>query len=471
MLQPLLPPYTSGPLHVGTVLNRVLKDFVVRSRLMAGQRCRFIPGWDCHGLPIEHRVMLDLIESGEMVTLDTLSEDDRRMVVRRACAKYAERYQKVQAAQMKRVMTLADFDHPYLTMDPAYEKAVLEVFADLVNQGLVCRALKSVHWSIENQTALAEAELEYYDKEDLSIYVDFEAADREAVARAFGVELDQTPSLMIWTTTPWTLPANLAVAVHQRFRYALVQVDGSLTVIAGELVDRVADEAGCDSVEVLAEAQGAALVGLSYRHPFCDRTSPIVHADYVTLEDGTGLVHRAPGHGAEDQLTAVREGLDIYCPVRADGSYDDTVPDWLRGMNIWQANDRIVDHLRASGHLFHANPFVHSYPHDWRSKTPVIFRATEQWFISVDGPTKRANKTMRELGLEACASQIRKPIGRQCSPDSVEILRQRCLFSFVDTDSTSNEVEAQSQRSGRLAHRIDDPANGFEFALGGMDNE
>ena len=400
------PPYTSGPLHVGTVLNRVLKDFVVRSRLMAGQRCRFIPGWDCHGLPIEHRVMLDLIESGEMAKLDTLSEDDRRMVVRRACARYAEQYQKVQAAQMKRVMTLADFDHPYLTMDPAYEKAVLEVFADLVEQGLVCRALKSVHWSIENQTALAEAELEYYDKEDLSIYVDFEAADREAVARAFGVELDQTPSLMIWTTTPWTLPANLAVAVHQRFRYALVQVDGSLTVIARELVDRVTEQAKSDLVEVLAEVEGAALVGLSYRHPFCDRTSPIVHADYVTLEDGTGLVHTAPGHGAEDQLTAVREGLDIYCPVRADGSYDDTVPDWLRGMNIWQANDKIVDHLRASGHLFHANPFVHSYPHDWRSKTPVIFRATEQWFISVDGPTKRANKTMRELGLEACASQI-----------------------------------------------------------------
>jgi isoleucyl-tRNA synthetase len=400
------PPYANGLIHVGHLLNKVLKDFVVRSRNMSGRRCPFVPGWDCHGLPIEHKVMTDLVESGQAEKLNALTDDERRMAVRGECRKYADKYRKLQAAQLRRLLTLADYGHPYLTLTPDYEKAVLEVFADLVEQGLVYRALKSVHWSIENQTALAEAELEYYDKEDVAVFVDFEAADREAVARAFGVELDRTPSLMIWTTTPWTLPANLAIAIHERFRYALVNVDGNVTVIAAELVDTVTRAAKSDSVQVLAETDGTALVGLTYRHPFCDRTSPIVHADYVTLEDGTGLVHTAPGHGEEDHLTALREGFDVYCPVRADGTFDDTVPDWLRGMSIWKANKEVVDRLRASGHLFLAHAFSHSYPHDWRSKTPVIFRATEQWFIGVDRSTKYAGRTLRQLALEACQSQM-----------------------------------------------------------------
>ncbi|MEE9128524.1 MAG: isoleucine--tRNA ligase [Phycisphaerales bacterium] len=401
------PPYANGLLHVGTLLNRVVKDFVVRSRLMAGKRCPFVPGWDCHGLPIEHRVMLDLIESGEMETVRSLTEDDRRMVVRRACAKYAEKYHRLQAAQMRRLLTLADYEHPYLTMTADYEKAVLEVFADLVEQGLVYRALKPVHWSIANQTALAEAELDYYNRQDVSVYVDFEAVDRDAVAKAFGLELDQTPSFMIWTTTPWTLTANLAVAVHKKYRYRLVRTDGNITVLASELVDSVTRAGGAESVEVLAETGGSDLVGLQYRHPFCDRVSAIVPADYVTLEDGTGLVHTAPGHGEEDYQTGLREGLDIYCPVLGDGTYDDTVPDWLRGMSIWDANAKIVEHLRASGHLFHDHTVTHSYPHDWRSKTPVIFRATEQWFIGVDRPSARSGKTLRSMALMAADSQIR----------------------------------------------------------------
>ncbi|MHC4774022.1 MAG: isoleucine--tRNA ligase [Planctomycetota bacterium] len=403
------PPYANGLIHVGHLLNKVLKDFVVRSRLMAGRFCRFVPGWDCHGLPIEHKVMTELKATGELEALHALGEDERREAIRLKCAAYAEKYQGLQADQMKRLLTLADYEHPYLTMVPGYERAVMEVFADLVEQGLVYRALKSVHWSVENQTALAEAELEYHDREDTSVYVDFEAADRDAVARAFGVELDETPSFMIWTTTPWTLPANLAVAVHERFRYALVRVDGNVTVIASELVETVTEAAGSTSVEVLAEAHGADLVGLTYRHPLDHPTygvCPIVKADYVTLEDGTGLVHTAPGHGEEDNLTAVREGLDVYCPVRADGTYDDTVPPWLVGMSIWEANDRVVDRLRAAGNLYHAHRFVHSYPHDWRSKTPVIFRATEQWFIGVDRPTAHGQRSLRELALAECESDV-----------------------------------------------------------------
>jgi isoleucyl-tRNA synthetase len=401
------PPYANGMMHVGHLLNKTLKDFVVRSRLLAGRSCAFVPGWDCHGLPIEHRVMTDMMASGAGKALAALDEDARRLAVRRECHKAATKWQRLQAAQLQRLLTLADYEHPYLTMSPEYERGVLEVFAELLEQGLVYRALKPVHWSIANQTALAEAELEYEEREDLSIYVDFEAADRAAAGRAFGVDLDQTPSFMIWTTTPWTLPANLAIAVHERFRYALVQVDGNITVVASDLVQRVARVAGAQDVAVLAEADGRALVGLTYRHPFCPRTGRLVAAEYVTLEDGTGLVHTAPGHGSEDHATGLREGLDIYCPVRGDGTFDDTVPQWLRGVSVWDANPMVTDRLRESGHLFHSHAFRHSYPHDWRSKTPVIFRSTEQWFIGVDTEMARDRRTLRQAALQAADRDIR----------------------------------------------------------------
>jgi len=400
------PPYANGACHVGHLLNKVLKDIVVRSQLMAGRQCRFVPGWDCHGLPIEYKVMTDLHASGRLEKLNRLGEDERRMAIRRECAADAVKFADIQQAQLKRLLTLADYDDRYLTMDHAYEKGVLDVFARLVEQGVVSRALKPVHWSITNQTALAEAELEYMDREDLSIYVDFEAEDRQAAADAFGVELDQTPSFMIWTTTPWTLPANLAIAVHERFRYALLRMDGSVTIIASELVETVAKAGGVEDIEILAETNGANLVGLKYRHPLCDWICPIVPADYVTLEDGTGLVHTAPGHGAEDHATGLKEGIDIYCPVRDDGTFDDTVPEWLCGMSVWEANDKVTDRLRESGHLFHAHKFTHSYPHDWRSKTPVIFRATDQWFINVDEPLKEHGRSLRELAMESVEKEI-----------------------------------------------------------------
>jgi isoleucyl-tRNA synthetase len=378
------PPYANGDIHVGHLMNKVLKDLVVRSRLMEGEWCDYVPGWDCHGLPIEYRVMTELVESGKIAKLADLEEDARRMAVRRECRKYAEKSQKRQRTQMERLLTFADYDNPYLTMQPEFEGATVEVFADLVAAGLVYRDLKPVHWSIDNETALAEAELEYRDCEDCSIYVEFEAADREAVGRVFGVELDTTPSFMIWTTTPWTLVANLAIAVHERFDYALARIDGSETIIASALLEKVAAMGGAEEVEILGTCTGAQLDGLRYRHPFCDRESPVVLADYVTLEDGTGLVHTAPGHGADDYRTGLREGLEVYCPVLGDGTYDETVPEWMRGQSIWKANPEVVERLRESGHLFHDHLFTHSYPHDWRSKTPVIFRATEQWFIGVD---------------------------------------------------------------------------------------
>jgi isoleucyl-tRNA synthetase len=380
-----------------------------------GKNCQYIPGWDCHGLPIEHKVVTEMIESGKSAKIDALPDDQRRIVIRRECAKYAEKYIKLQAGQMKRLLTLADYDHPYLTMAKEYEQKVLEDFADLIEQGIVYRALKPVHWSIANQTALAEAELEYEDREDPSIYVDFEAADREGVLRAFDLDPDaegfeQTPSLMIWTTTPWTLPANLAIAVHPRYRYALVKIDGNVTVIARDLLEKVAKGGGAESIEVLAETDGTKLVGIRYRHPFVDdallrEPRRVVAAEYVTLEDGTGLVHTAPGHGAEDYQTGLRENLPIYCPVQNDGTFDDTAPQFVRGKSVWDANPVVIDHLRESGHLFHAHRFTHSYPHDWRSKTPVIFRATQQWFIGVDTALKRGG-TLRSLALSAVEENV-----------------------------------------------------------------
>ena len=407
------PPYANGSIHVGHLLNKVLKDIVVRSRNLVGQRCHYIPGWDCHGLPIEHKVMTELVAKGKMEKIATLDDDARRMAIRRECARYAEKYKGIQVEQMQRLLTLADYDHPYLTMTHDYEEGVLEVFAGLVEQGIVYRDLKPVHWSIANQTALAEAELEYQDRRDPSIYVGFEVSDPGALAAAFELDpaaLGETPPrLLIWTTTPWTLPANRMIAVHADFRYALVDVPGYATplVIAKELVSAVLEVAKIEGATVRAETSGERLVGLRYLHPFTDHVGHVVAADYVTLEDGSGLVHTAPGHGQEDYLTGQKEGMPIYCPVRGDGTYDDSVPEWLRGLTVWQANPKVIEHLEASGHMLHHFEFSHSYPHDWRSKTPVIFRCTEQWFIAVDQATGHDEKSLRQLALDATDQGIR----------------------------------------------------------------
>ncbi|MCE9590102.1 MAG: isoleucine--tRNA ligase [Planctomycetes bacterium] len=400
------PPYANGSIHLGHLLNKVLKDIVVRSRTMMGFDCPYIPGWDCHGLPIEHKVVAEL---------GPKAREMEPYQIRRKCQAYAEKFVKLQSGQMQRLLTLADYEHPYLTMDPAYEGASLEVFAQMVEKGLVYRALKPVHWSIANQTALADAELEYEDRVDTSIYVLFEVVTASPLHAACGLASGVRVDLMIWTTTPWTLPANLAVAAAPRALYGLFsyQLDGKThhAILADDLADRVLALRGAADIKRLAVCTGQELVsaGLRYRHPFIDRTSPIVTAEYVTLEDGTGLVHTAPGHGVEDYQTGLKDCIrfspdrrevlagkpsdpsvraDTYCPVRGDGTFDETAPDWLRapGVDVWKANDLVIVRLRESGHLFYDLKFTHSYPHDWRGRTPVIFRATEQWFVGVDWP-------------------------------------------------------------------------------------
>ncbi len=393
------PPYANGSIHLGHLLNKILKDLVVRGRTMAGHEVRYIPGWDCHGLPIEHKVMKEL--GNEALGLET-------MEIRHRCRDYADRYMKVQAEEMLRLGTLADYDHPYLTMDPAYEGAVLEVFAALVGEGLVYRDLKPVHWSIENRTALADAELEYYDRNDVSIFVLYEITDPALLPESLGAPGGKRVDLMIWTTTPWTLPANLAVAVAPVADYALCRVgrddEEHLILVADELREAVL---GADA-ELLGRCRGQALVdaGVRYRHPFIDREGIVVTADYVTLEDGTGLVHTAPGHGLEDYQTGLAVGLDIYCPVQEDGTFDATVPEWLQGVDVWTANPQIIEHLRGSGHLWHDEAFTHSYPHDWRGKTPTIFRATEQWFVAVDRAFGDHRRSLRQRAIDAADDEI-----------------------------------------------------------------
>lgn len=370
------PPYANGDIHLGHLLNKCLKDFVVRTRTMMGEDCPYTPGWDCHGLPIEHKVMQEL---------GPAAREMEALQIRRKCKSYADKFVKTQKGQMQRLLTLADYEDPYLTMLPKFEAGVLEVFAGMVEKGLVYRQLKPVHWSVDNQTALAEAELEYYDREDTSVFVKFERTDGQG-------------HLMIWTTTPWTLPANLAVACHQRFTYGEYAAGDTTVWLATDLAPKVLALGGITAAEPLRTVRGEELLNVTYRHPFIAREGRVVHAEYVTLEDGTGLVHTAPGHGTEDYQTGLREKLEIYCPVLPDGSFDQTAPDWLVGKSIWEGSDLVCEKLEASGHLFHQHKFLHSYPHDWRGKKPVIFRATEQWFVGVDLAENKGTLVTYQLG-------------------------------------------------------------------------
>ena len=395
------PPYANGNIHMGTALNKVLKDMVVRVKNMTGFDSPYVPGWDCHGLPIEAKVMEEL--GAAAAGMDPMD-------IRKRCQEYAANFAKLQSDQFQRLGVMGEFDNPYITMNPKYEAAVLDVFARLVEGGVVYRKLKPVHWSIENRTALADAELEYHDREDTSIYVGFEVDDAAAVPHTEG----DTVLLLIWTTTPWTLPANMAVAVHPNHTYACVHAetaDGPATwVVAEERLEAVLSAVKAargewlKSHEKTGTVKGSDLIdaGVTYRHPLFDKSCPVVPADYVTLEDGTGLVHTATGHGLEDYITGLKYGLDTYCPVQADGTFDETAPEFLRGVLVWQANELIVQNLAEAKRLVLCETITHSYPHDWRSKTPTIFRATKQWFISVDEPLADTGESLRGMAMDIC---------------------------------------------------------------------
>ncbi len=405
------PPYANGDIHMGHVINKVLKDFVIKYRTMAGFDAPYVPGWDCHGLPIESKVMTELGETARQMS---------KLEIRKLCHKYAAKYVKIQSRQFQELGVFGDFENPYLTFKPSYEAGILEVFAELVDKGLVYKQLKPIHWSIGCETALAEAELEYKDVTSPSIFVNFPVA-RESIEKLIDLGLVEEAEthnaivcFMIWTTTPWTLAANLAIAVHPHLEYATIRYekDGRnfVSIVAVERIGAVAAAGALDEDKHTIgkkTIRGSELEGLRYEHPFVQSNPTdkdaymLILADYVTTEDGTGLVHTAPGHGLEDFMSGQKYGLAIYSPVTDDGRYDETVPDWLRGRSVLEVDGVVSMDLHRRGLLFAEGQITHSYPHCWRSKGPVIFRATEQWFISVDKELPGTGKCLRDLALES----------------------------------------------------------------------
>ncbi|MBU1610286.1 MAG: isoleucine--tRNA ligase, partial [Proteobacteria bacterium] len=370
-------------------LNKVLKDIIIKSRNLQGQRAEYVPGWDCHGLPIEHKVTTDLKKKGKVVP---------PLVLRKICREYAAKWLDVQRSEFKRLGVMGVWDEPYMTMNPLYEAATARELGNFMAKGSVVRGKKPVHWCCDCKTALAEAEVEYFDHSSPSIYVRFPLTDEGVSRFVQGSKPDKT-FIVIWTTTPWTLPDNMAVAVHPDFEYVFVRVDGEIYVLAEGMLEACAALFGWENYDIDTRVKGAELAGLVARHPFYDRPSPVLTADYVTLEAGTGCVHTAPGHGREDYDTGMRNGLDIYSPLNDEGQFYNEV-EFFAGLSVFEANPEVILKLKEFGHLLASKKIEHSYPHCWRCKEPVIFRATTQWFISME------ENDLRTRALTAIKDQV-----------------------------------------------------------------
>jgi len=383
------PPYANGHIHMGTAFNKVLKDLVVKYKSMRGYYAPYVPGWDCHGQPIEHQVEKDLGPE----RMKQVSQAELRSL----CREYAMRFVGVQAGEFRRLGVQGDFERPYLTLDPSYEAGDVKVFAEMYRRGMIYKGSKPIHWCYRCKTALAEAEIEYGDETSHSIYVKFRFTDVPEPWVVEGVPV----SVLIWTTTPWTLPANVAVTLAGDADYVGVKLGDEIVVLAEALVESVASIAGWDSYEVLApRVKGAALAGLRYRLPIhTDSTGVIITGEHVELSTGTGAVHTAPGHGEEDYLVGQRFGLPAPMPVDDNGVFDAGGGPFAR-MHVEKANPVIIEWLREQGMLVHAGTTSHSYPHCWRCKKPVIFRATEQWFVSMDATGLRDAALQALKGVE-----------------------------------------------------------------------
>ncbi|GAC1675139.1 MAG: isoleucine--tRNA ligase [Steroidobacteraceae bacterium] len=402
------PPYANGAIHLGHAVNKILKDVIVKSRTLDGYDAPYVPGWDCHGLPIEMQVEKTHGRVGQKIDAKSF---------RAACREYAHKQVDAQRTDFKRLGVLGDWEHPYLTMAPLFEAEQLRAFALIIKNGHLYKGYKPVHWCLNCRSALAEAEVEYEDKTSPSIYVRFPVLDPADLAQRFEVdssglhvprgqpsdgerEQKSPTSLAIWTTTPWTLPANRAVAVHPQFDYALIEFDlgggPERLVVASELIDAVMHSLGVAAWSLVAVVKGTALEHMLLRHPFYDRQVPVVLADHVTLDAGTGAVHTAPGHGLDDYIVGRRYGLEIENPVGGDGRFLPSTP-LFAGEQVFDANAHVIRVLFDNGRLLKDEPYHHSYPHCWRHKTPVIFRATPQWFISME------QAGLRKGALEAIA--------------------------------------------------------------------
>ena len=374
------PPYANASIHIGHAVNKILKDIIVKSRTLDGYDSPYVPGWDCHGLPIEQQVEKQHGRIGQRL--------DAR-AFRQACRDYAASQVDGQREDFKRLGVLGDWDHPYLTMLPKYEAEQLRAFAGIIRNGHVVRGFKPVHWCLDCRSSLAEAEVEYEERTSPAIDARFPVVDAADLAGRFGVPAGQATdaSVVIWTTTPWTLPANQAVCVHPDLDYVLVEADAGggreHLVVAAALLESLSKRAGLGHVRNLGHASGSALEGLRLQHPFYDRVVPVILGDHVTTDSGTGAVHTAPGHGVEDYVVGRRYGLPVDNPVGPDGRFLEGTP-LFEGQQVFKANDAVVAALAERGRLLRHEAYLHSYPHCWRHKTPVIFRATPQWFVSMD---------------------------------------------------------------------------------------
>ncbi len=390
------PPYANGHIHLGTALNKILKDIIVKSKQMGGFDAVYVPGWDCHGLPIEHQVDKEL---GEAKLSMTVSE------VRKRCRAYAEKFIDIQREEFKRLGVLGEWDNPYLTMKHAYQADIARELGRFFATGAVYRDKKPVYWCSSCQTALAEAEVEYHDHSSPSIFVKFALKSPPELFLYENTRnlVDDFPGrdvyFLIWTTTPWTIPANLAVAVNPEFTYAAVEAEGEVWVMASLLASPLMGHFGIEDFKILKEYRGEELLGSVLVHPIYGRDSVVVPGDYVTLSDGTGLVHTAPGHGREDYETGLAFGLDIFSPVDDQGRFTDEV-DFFAGQPVFEANPKVNAKLREFGRLIKEEAITHSYPHCWRCKEPVIFRATKQWFIAMD------KAELRQRALDAIENQV-----------------------------------------------------------------
>lgn len=373
------PPYANGNLHIGHALNKVLKDIILKYKRLRGFNAPYIPGWDTHGLPIELKVTEQLgSKAKEMSPLE----------IRKLCAEYAHKWVKVQKDGFRRLGVLGDWDNPYLTLNPEYEAKQLEVFGELYKNGYIFKGLKPIYWSPVTETALAEAEIEYKDVTSPSVFVKMRA-NHDLNAK---LGLDEDIDIVIWTTTPWTLPANMAICVNPDFKYGVYKTSKGNLLLGVDLAESSLAEFGIDikDTELLAEFIGRDIENTTYNHPFIDRVGKIIVGTHVTADAGTGCVHTAPGHGQDDYVVANRYGIDVISPINNKGVLTDEAGQF-GGLFYLKANKEIIKHLEETGHLLKMKEITHSYPHDWRSKTPVIFRATEQWFVKAEGSDLRHN--------------------------------------------------------------------------------
>jgi isoleucyl-tRNA synthetase len=387
------PPYANGDIHIGHAVNKILKDIIIKSRTLAGYDAPYVPGWDCHGLPIEHRVETKIGKAGVKVD---------HKAFRAACRKYAASQVEGQKKDFVRLGILGDWNNPYLTMDPHFEADIIRALGKIVENGHLVRGFKPVYWSVVGGSALAEAEVEYHDKTSCAIDVRFAAVDKHAVLAAFNHDdpaiADMPLSAVIWTTTPWTLPANQAIALGPDLEYALVRLDAGhrdeLMILSTEMLEGIMGRWGLDRYQIVDRVDGRALEGLLFRHPFADRTVPVVLGDHVTTEAGTGCVHTAPDHGMDDFNVASRYGIGTLNYVDANGVFNEDTP-VVAGQHVYKVDQAVVDALASAGALVRQDRITHSYPHCWRTKTPLIFRATPQWFISM------TEKSLLQAALKA----------------------------------------------------------------------